>query len=48
LVFIRLELAAEALGGFPDIAGEVVELGFVERKGHDEVPLDRRFDRLRS
>ena len=30
LVFIRLELATQALGGFPDFVGEVVELGFVE------------------
>ena len=34
LVFIRLELATQALGGFPDFVGEVVELGFVERERH--------------
>ena len=34
LVFVGLELAAQPLGGFPDVAGEVVELGFVERESH--------------
>ena len=34
LVFVGLELAAQPLGGFPDVAGEVVELGFVEGKRH--------------
>ena len=39
LVFVRLELAAQALGGFPDVAGKVVELGFVERERHGEIDL---------
>ena len=30
LVLVSLELAAQALGRFPDIAGEVVEFGLVE------------------
>ena len=34
LVLVGLELAAQPLGGLPDVAGEVVELGFVERESH--------------
>ena len=34
LIFVSLELAAQPLGGFPDVAGEVVEFGFVQGKGH--------------
>ena len=30
LILVGLELAAQPLGGLPDLAGEVVELGFVE------------------
>ena len=30
LVFVGLELSAQALGGLPDVGGEVVELRFVE------------------
>lgn len=36
LVFVSLELAAQALGGFLDVAGEVVKLGFVKRKRHEK------------
>jgi hypothetical protein len=36
LVFVSLELPAQTLSGFPDVAGEVVELGFVECKGHEK------------
>ena len=32
LVLVGLELATQALGGLPDLVGEVVELGFVERQ----------------
>ena len=31
LIFVSLELPAQTLGGFPDVASEVVELGFLER-----------------
>ena len=34
LVFVSLELAAQALRGFPDFSGQVVESGLVERKRH--------------
>lgn len=34
LVFLRLELAAQPFSGFPDVAGQVVEFGFFEGKGH--------------
>ena len=34
LIFVSLELAAQPLGGFPDLVREVVELGFVEGEGH--------------
>ena len=34
LIFVSLELAAQPLGRFPDVAGKVVELGFVERQCH--------------
>lgn len=34
LIFVSLELAKQSLGRFPDVAGEVVELRFVEREGH--------------
>ena len=34
LILVRFELAAQPLGGFPDVAGEVIELGFVERERH--------------
>ena len=33
LIFVRLELAAQPLCGFPDVRGEIVELGLVERLG---------------
>ncbi len=36
LVFVSLELAAQPLCGFPDVAGQVIELGFVEGKGHEK------------
>jgi len=40
LVLVGLELAAQPLGGFPDVAGEVVELGLVQGKEHRfPVPL---------
>ena len=45
LVLVGLELAAQPLGGLPDVAGEVVEFGFVEGKGHEEVLRDSGFDR---
>jgi len=35
LVVVGLELAAQALGRLPDLVGEVVEFGFVEREGHE-------------
>jgi hypothetical protein len=35
LVFVGFELAAQALGGFPDVGSEIVELGFVERESPD-------------
>jgi hypothetical protein len=34
LVFVGLELAPQPLGRFPNIAGQVVQLGFVQGKGH--------------
>ena len=32
LVFVRLELSPQTLGGFSNLVGEVVELGFVQRE----------------
>ena len=37
LVFVGLELPAQPLGRFPDVGGEIVELRFVEREGHEKV-----------
>lgn len=34
LILVGPELTAQALGGFPDFVSEVVEFGFVQRKGH--------------
>ena len=34
LILVGLELAAQALGGFPDVGGEIVKFGFVERESH--------------
>lgn len=36
LVFVRLELATQSLGGLPDIPGEIVEFGFIERERHEK------------
>ena len=34
LVLVGLELAAQPFGRLPDVTGEIVELGFVQGKGH--------------
>ena len=31
LILVSLELATQPPGGFPNVAGEIVELGFIER-----------------
>jgi len=36
LIFVCLELAAQTFCGFPDVAGEVVELRFVERERQEK------------
>ncbi|TKS59444.1 MAG: hypothetical protein EWM72_02254 [Nitrospira sp.] len=46
LVFVGLELAAQPLGRFPNVASEVIQLGFVERESHLStilVPKDTPF-----
>ena len=44
LVFVCLKLAAQALGGFPDVTGKVVELGFVKGERHGVIIQPRRAD----
>ncbi len=35
LIFVGLELAGQALSGFPDVGGEIVEFGYLERKSSE-------------
>jgi len=48
LVLVGLELAAQALGGLPDVARQVVELRFIQRERHLARPVkgdgERFFD----